>query len=68
MQQATMMYFCQLAFPVQPRARVCFAVSLGRIPACLVAGCLHEELVTLVQNVLLLLLYIEIRPEEKHMC
>lgn len=60
--------FCHLAVPLQPRARACFAMSLGRIPACLVAGCLREELVALVQKVLLLLHYIEIRPEEKHTC
>lgn len=59
--------FCHLAFPLQPRARVCFAMSLGHIAACLVAGCLHKELLALVQKVLLLLHYGEIRPGEKHM-
>lgn len=57
---------CHLVFPLQPPARASFAMPLGRIPGCLVAGCLHEELVALVWKVLLLLRYIEIGPEEKH--
>lgn len=59
--------FCHLAFPTHPEARECSALSWGCIPAWLVAGCLHEELLALVQKVLLLLHYAEIRPEEKHM-
>lgn len=42
-------------------------MSWGCIPAWLVAGCLHEELLALVQKVLLFLHCAEIRAEEKHM-
>lgn len=59
--------FCHLAFPTHPEARECLALSWECIPAWLVAGCLHEELLALVQKVLLLLRCAEIRPEEKHM-
>lgn len=59
--------FCHLGFPAHPEARGCLAMSWGCIPAWLVAGCLHEELLALVQKVLLLLHCAEIRPEEKHM-
>lgn len=57
---------CHLAFPLQPPARACFAVSMGGIPACLLVGCLYKELVALVQQVLLLLHYGEMKPGEKH--
>lgn len=59
--------FCHLAFSTHPEARECLAMSWGCIPAWLVAVCLREELLALVQKVLLLLHYAEIRPEEKHM-
>lgn len=59
--------FYHLAFPPHPQARECLAMSWGCIPAWLVAGCLCEELLALVQKVLLLLHCADIRPEEKHM-
>lgn len=56
---------CHLAFPLQPQARACFAMSMGGVPAGLVVGRLHEELVAPMQKVLLSLHYGEMRPEEK---
>lgn len=58
--------FCHLGFPAHHGQGVLGHV-LGCIPAWLVAPCLHEELLALVQKVLLLLRCAEIRAEEKHM-
>lgn len=59
--------FCQLGIPPHPQAKGCLAMSWGCISAWLVAGCLLEELLALVQKVLLSLHYAEMIPEEKHM-